>query len=305
MTVRPAPWWLRFTLPIGVLATGGSLAGILVDRVYAHETSEWAGEAIGQDIANLVVFPLLLAFGRLAAKGSPKALVAWAGMLVYAAYAYAIYVFDVHFGPLFLLDVAVFGLSVWALGGALSGIDADAVAERLGAPPRTALAEGLLLLVPVMFGLLWLGEDVPAVLTGAAPEALARSGLMTNPVHVLDLSLFLPASILAGVLLRRRRAWGYVLAPVMLGAMAAISAGIVSLTIVLAVRGEDASLVVAAVIGALGAVQAFAAWKLLTSVAGERGAQPGGLPAGLGPLLVEVGAHRDAAAGAQQPGPLA
>ena len=304
MDVRRVPWWLWFTIPIAVLALAGSVTGLLVDRVYAHETSEWAGEGMGQDVANLLVYPLLLVFGLLAVRGSMRARLAWTGLLVYSTYTYAIYVFDVHFGPLFLLDVAVFGLSVWALVGSLSAVDRASVQERLGRR-RARGAEVLLLAVPAMFALLWLAEDLPAVLAGTTPDALDVSGLPTNPVHVLDLSLFLPASFLAGMLLRRRSAWGSVLAPVMLTAMAAIGTGIVSLTIVLGVRGEDASPVVAVVVGSMAVVQAVVAWRLLRSVDSERSAQAGGLPAGLGPLLVDAGVHGDPASRAEEPRPLA
>jgi hypothetical protein len=36
-------------------------------------------------------------------------------------------------------------------------------------------------------------------------------GLLNNPIHVLDLGLVLPAAVLTGVLLARRRPWGFVL----------------------------------------------------------------------------------------------
>ncbi|MGH2631600.1 MAG: hypothetical protein ACRDHI_13730, partial [Actinomycetota bacterium] len=75
------------------------------------------------------------------------------------------------------------------------------------------------------------------------------------PVHVLDLAVFLPAAVAAGVLLWRRRAWGYVLAPVVLVAMIALAAGIVTLMVVLAARDLDATLGVGAAIALLAAVE--------------------------------------------------
>jgi hypothetical protein len=103
------------------------------------------------------------------------------------------------------------------------------------------------------------------MIDGSPSAELEDTGLFTNPVHVLDLAFFLPASMLAGVLLRRGRAWGARLAPVMLTAMASISLGIVSLTVVNAVRDLDSSPVVAVVVGALGVTQAVTAWALLRS----------------------------------------
>jgi hypothetical protein len=266
-STAPSRWWLWFSVPIATLAIGGSLVGIFADRIYANETTEWRGEAVGQDLTNLLVFSALLLFAYAAARGSLKAYLAWTGTLVYSAYTYTIYAFDVQFGPLFLLYVAVLGLSVWALGASVASTDPARVKERFAAPHQVGFAAYLLIVVSGVFALLWLSEDVPAIINGSASDALTKTGLPTNPVHVLDLALFLPACILAGLLLRRERAWGYYLAPVLLTAMASIGTGIVTLMIVLNARGEDASLAPAAVIGGLVVVLTVTAWRFLQRIA--------------------------------------
>ena len=260
-------WWLGLSAPIATIGIATSLAGILVDRIYRHETVSWRAEAIGQDVANLVVLSALAVFAVAATRGSVGAFLAWLGTVVYTAYTFAIYVFAVHFGPLFLLYVAVFALAVWALVGALTGIDATRVRDAFVTTPLGRFVPWLLIGVAAMFALLWLSEDLPAVFSGRPSDSLTASGLLTNPVHVLDLSLFLPTAVVAGVLLRRGRPWGHVLVPVVLVAMAAIGSGIVSLTLVSLARGLDGSLVLAAVIGAMAAVQAWWAWRFLTGLA--------------------------------------
>jgi hypothetical protein len=40
------------------------------------------------------------------------------------------------------------------------------------------------------------------------PESVAGAGLFTNPVHVIDLAIALPAHVIAGVALLRRRPAG-------------------------------------------------------------------------------------------------
>jgi hypothetical protein len=255
---------LWFSVPIGVLSIGGSLAGIFVDAVYSGETANWEAQAVGQDVANLVVMPVLLILAYAGARGSWPAVLAWAGTVVYAAYAYVIYAFAVHFGPLFLLHVAVLGLAVWALVGFLGSVDVEHVRAMVRHDGRLArFGSTLLIALAGLFALMWLAQDVPAIIDGEPSQELRDTGLLTNPVHVLDLALFLPASMLAGILLRRGRAWGVCLAPVMLIAMSATSLGIVSLTVVSTVRDLDASPVVAVVIGVLGATQAVTAWGLL------------------------------------------
>lgn len=269
----PTRWWLALTVPISVMATAASVAGILVDRVYAHETPSWEAEAVGQDIANLVVFPVMLLCAYAVRRGRDRALPVLLGTVVYAAYTYAIYVFAVHFGPLFLVYVAVFGMSVWALVGGLSSVDASGFLGKV--PRRLARFAGtFLVVIGVAFALLWLSADLPAMFSGVPSAELKDSGLPTNPVHVLDLSLFLPGAIAAGVLLRRGRDWGRLLAPMVLVAMAAISTGIVSLTVVHLARDQGGSLAVAAVIGLLGVVQAVTAWSLTIRLEGPPGDGP-------------------------------
>lgn len=259
-------WRLWISVPIATLGVGASLVGLGVDRIYAHETREWAGEAIGQDVANLIVFSGMLIFAFAAVRGSLRAQLAWTGTLVYSAYTYAIYSFDVHFGPLFLVYVAVFGLSAWALGATVATTDAAAVKERFAEPHLVGFAANLLIVVSGAFALLWLVEDIPAMFEGEASDALVKSGLPTNAVHVLDLGLLLPACLLAGLLLRRGAGWGYYLTPMLLTATAAIGTGIVTMMIVLNARGEEVSLVVASAIGALVVVQAGTAWRFLQGV---------------------------------------
>lgn len=262
------PWWLWLSAPIAALGITCSLAGIFVDRIYANETSSWAAQALGQDIANLVVLSAMVVLGYAAAQGSVRALLAWAGTVVYTAYTYVIYALAVHFGPLFLLYVAVLGLSLWALVGCLVGIDPERVRQATR-PRGVRFASAFIVVLAVGFAVLWLTVDLSATVTGKPPQELRETGLLTNPVHVLDLALFLPASVLAGILLSRRAAWGYCLAPTVLSAMAGISLGIVTVTAVNASLGETTAPVVAVVIGLLGVAEALTCRRLLQDLSSD------------------------------------
>jgi len=101
---RTTPWWLWLSVPIATLAVVASLSGIFVDSVYARETENFAAQGVGQEIANLIAYPvlLLLAWGRAEDR---CAHLGWAGVLVYSVYSYAIYAFDVRFNGLFLVYV--------------------------------------------------------------------------------------------------------------------------------------------------------------------------------------------------------
>ncbi len=254
-------------MPISILAVAGSVIGIaLEEEIYREETANWAAQSVGQDIANLAVYPLLLVLAYAAARGSLRAYLAWVGLLVYSAYTYAIYVFDVHFGPLFLVWVAVFGLSIWALVRGLASIDPVRVAASFSDRTPIRSTAALLLGVGVGFYLLWLSEIIPPAIQGTVPEALDEAGLPTNPVHVLDLALFLPAVMLGGLMLLRGRAWGYTLAPALLAAMVSLAVGIVSLMGVLAARDLGATPGVGLAIGILVAIELVVVIRFLGAI---------------------------------------
>jgi hypothetical protein len=264
---RRFPFWLWLSLPIAVLAVTGSIIGIVLEeRIYGAETPNWAAQSVGQDIANLVAYPLLVLLALLAGRGSLRAYLTWTGVLAYSAYTYTIYAFDIHFGPLFLVWVAVLGLSIYVLIGSLSSIDPGRVMDSFTDKTPVRSTSALLIGVGVVFSLLWLSEIVPAMLEGTTPEVVAEAGLPTNPVHVLDLAVFLPAAVLAGAFLARRRAWGYVLAPTVLVAMVVLAAGIVSLMAVLAARGETTSIGVGIGIGALAVVELVVVVRFLRAI---------------------------------------
>ena len=262
---RVAPLWLWLSLPIALLAIGGSVAGILVDSIYAQETANWAAQSVAQDFANLITVGALLVLGLLAARGSLRTHLAWLGVLGFSAYTYAIYAFTIHFGPLFLLYVAVLGLSLYTLVGGLLSIDPERVKASFGpsAPVRSTAA--LLIGVAAVFYLLWLSAIVPATLDGTTPKALVDTGLPANAVHVLDLAIFLPGAVLAGALLWRRRALGYVLAPLVLTMMALFGVTVVCINAVLAARGLDAVWAVALGMTAFSTVALVALSRFLSA----------------------------------------
>ena len=83
---------------------------------------------MAQDIADLsVAAPAWLILAALALRGSLRAYLLWLGVLAFTIYNYVIYMFSVPFGPLFLLWIAVFALSLYAVIGGVSSADHEAV----------------------------------------------------------------------------------------------------------------------------------------------------------------------------------
>ncbi len=244
--------WLWLSIAAALLAAAGSVIGLAVDSIYAGLTPVFLPQALAQDIANLaLVAPAWLLLAALALRGSLRAYLLWLGVLMFTVYNYVIYTFSIPFGPLFLLWVAVFGMCVYSLIGGVAAIDHDAVAARFASRRAVTVVAWFLIVAAVLFAVLWLSEDIPALLSGDRPQSLIDMALPTNPVHVLDLGFFLPAVVATGVLLLQRRPLAYTLAPPLIVFLLLTGVPILLTPVVQAARGDTAAWGVAVPIGTL------------------------------------------------------
>lgn len=238
---------------LAVLVAAASLGGLFLPSTYAQETAGWAAQGTGQDWVNLVlVAPWLAVTGWLARRGAARARLLLGGALVYTAYSFAIYAFALHFNRLFLFYCATLGLSCFALVALGASFGRG---DLLGwyIERRTARAAGAWLgAMAVLFAGLWLTELLPSILHGLIPASVAESGLLVNPVHVLDLSLALPAMLLAGLSLWRRRPLGLWLGPVLLAFSVLMMVALVGMMMTLRRRGLPAPWPITGLVGGLG-----------------------------------------------------
>lgn len=264
VTHRGPAQWLRLSLATAALGAIGSVIALLdIQRFYGAETELFIDQAVAQDIVNLaIVMPLMVFFAWRSMRGSAASYLVWLGFLTFTVYNYVIYTFSIHFGPLFLLWVAVLGGAIFALvGGALS-LDAQAVAKALDFR-KERLAAGFLMLTAVLFAFLWLSDIVPALVDGTAPTAATDVNLPTNPVHVLDLAFFLPAVAIVGGSLWQRRALGYAAAPAMLVFLAITGLPIIATVFVAAARGNEPAWQLLGPIGVITAVCIALTWVMV------------------------------------------
>jgi hypothetical protein len=272
-TVFGASIWLWLSIAAAILAIAGSIIGLSVRSIYAGLTPVFLPQALAQDIANLaLVAPLWLLLAALALRSSLRAYLLWLGVLTFTVYNYVIYTFSIPFGPLFLLWVAVFGMSIYALIGGIATVNHQAVKSAFTSRRATLAVAWTLIITAVLFGLLWLSEDVPALLSGARPQSLIDMALPTNPVHILDLAFFLPAVIATGVLLIKQRPLAYTLAPTFIVFLILTGIPILLTPVVQTARGEAAAWGVVLPIGALTVVlSALLVWLLSTVRAQKTG----------------------------------
>ncbi len=229
-------------LPLAVLLAVAAAGGVFVPGVYAREAPLWAAQGIGQDVADLLFVAPLLVFTALLTLGRSRvAALLLAGSVAYTLYSLVLYAFFVHFGPLFLVYAWALGLAFYALVTLVFALARDEVRAWFQPSASVRLAGVVTLLFGIVFYALWLSEVVPALASATVPKSVLDAGLITNPVHVLDLGIVLPAFIVGGVALLRRRTLGYWLAPVMLGFGSVMDIALAAMAVSMRARGLAAS----------------------------------------------------------------
>lgn len=180
-------------------------------------------------------------------KKSLRAFLLWLGALIYLIYSYVIYAFFIHFGPWFLVYVAILGLSFYSFLGSLMNLDWNALSARF-AEVRVKPASVFLMITAVMFYFLWASEVMKALVAHTMPQGLSDIGLPVNPIHVVDMAFFLPATAIISVKLWKRKTLGLTFAVPFLTFSILMGCAIISMMLFLAAKGFSAPVALKAAI---------------------------------------------------------
>ena len=150
------------------------------------------------------------------ARGSARAFVVWLGTLGYLIYQAVLLCFATPLNNLFLFYVAYLGLAVWSTVMLLRAADLDAFAARVSDTVRVRVIAVVAFVIVVLNAGAWLSQIVPAVLSSRPTSVLDGTGLVTNPVYVQDLAIWLPLLAVAAMACWRRKSWGLLITAAML-----------------------------------------------------------------------------------------
>jgi hypothetical protein len=242
------------TVLVLVLLPLATAVGLFVPGIY-RDTAWMIPQARGQDLITLtVVEPLLVAALLASRRHSIVAGLAWMGGLSYVLYTYAMYSYTTYFNALFLVYVALFSASLFALIDLLVHTDATAVRAAMRSTLLTRIMSLYCALVGFFFLLTWLGQIVPATIQGTVPEPILLAKTPTSAVHVQDLAIVLPLFFLTAVWLWQRRPWGFVLAPILLILTDVMLLALVAMSLFSSAAGIAGSLDMVPVFGILALV---------------------------------------------------
>jgi len=170
----------------------------------------------GTDVITLLVaIPMLLIGYAKYRHGSLRGHLILTAALFYFLYNGASMTFAASFNPLFLVYVALFSSSVFALIYVLIKFDCIDLSKRIRDRfPHRGIAIFLFVAgIGTLF--LWISELITPIIQGTAPEIIGP--YTTLFTHGFDSALITPAAVMTGIFLLKRKPWGYVLsAPIMI-----------------------------------------------------------------------------------------
>jgi hypothetical protein len=208
------------TAVITILAIVASAGGLFIDHLYRDNllvTSGWYGNdlvTLVVAVPTLVVALILSMRGSQRAQRAQRAQLVWLGILDYMLYNYAFYLFGTAFNAFFLVYVALFALSIFALIFGLVALDVKGISQQFRARTPVKWIAGYMMFVALGLSGVYVAQWVTFVATGQLPLIVIQTNHPTSVVFALDLSLVVPVLALGAVWLWKRQPWGYVLAAI-------------------------------------------------------------------------------------------
>ncbi|MEH7156858.1 hypothetical protein [Neobacillus drentensis] len=183
--------------------------------LYKHDSVSMAAQAIAQDYVTLCLgVPLLILSLFLSRKGRLKGHLLLTGTLGYFLYTYASYSFLSMYNSLFLVYVILMSASFFAFTLAMMSFEIPKLPLVFKEKLPVKLIGGFLLFASFVFGMMWLGKIVKPLMNHTPVVGIEH--YTTLVIQALDLGFVVPIGIVSGILLIKRRPFGYLLGPVII-----------------------------------------------------------------------------------------
>lgn len=209
--------------------------------IYQHDSISAVAQGKAQDIVTLFLgIPLLLFSLYLAVKGSLQGKLLLTGTVAYFLYTYVSYVFLWTFNPLFLVYVLLMSASFFALLLLIMSFDVNELGSNFNDKLPVKIIGGFQIVFAIMIALLWLGRIIPATIKNTNPEGLEH--YTTLVIQAMDLGFIVPISIISGLLILKRKPFGYLLSSIIIIKGITMCTAITAMIISLLFAGINVSL---------------------------------------------------------------
>lgn len=210
--------------------------------LYHHDSVSVVSQGIAQDIVTvLLAIPLLLISLYLSRKGLMKGKLLLAGTLGYFLYTYISYVFLWMYNPFFILYVTIMSASFFAFTLTMMSFDIENLSSYFDKRLPVKFIGGFQIFFSIVIGMLWLGRIVPSLMNGTPPIGLEHYNTLV--IQGLDLGFIVPLAFLSGVLIIKRKPFGYLLSSVIIMKGITLGTAITAMIIGMAYAGVPISFV--------------------------------------------------------------
>jgi hypothetical protein len=194
---------------LALLALVAALFGVLHPRVYDQVVgTEVMAGVISQDVVTIAAALIMLALALWVREDGMKGQIVILGLAAYLWYGYGIYVIEQIYTVLYLLYMAVLGLSFYTMAYGVASIRTQVLQQVVLSRFVRLGSVGFSLLSPLVFYPLWISALLPLMQTGRKLEFLYS-------IYILDLCFIMPAFVIVAVQALRGRPLGLLLTPAM------------------------------------------------------------------------------------------
>jgi len=202
--------------------------------VYENMSADVAIQGIAQDYVTLFMgLPLLLISLLWTKKNTLKSKLFLAGVLNYFFLTYLFYMNMAMYNKLFLIYIILVSTSFFAFILTLLNIDIKSISQQFTRKTPTKFIGIFLMVLSSMIALLWLSVIIPPLIDGSIiPKSVEHYTTLT--VQGFDLSIFLPIAFISGLLLIKKRQFGYLMSGVTLVFLSLLMSALVAKIIAMA-----------------------------------------------------------------------
>jgi hypothetical protein len=265
-----------FACVIGLTSSGGNgqyefksinneVVSINGQGIYKNDSVSVTAQGKASDLVTIVLaIPLLIISLYFANKNSIRGRLLLTGTVGYFLYTFMSYAFLWQYNPLFIVYVILMSTSLFAFILCLCSFDLQEVPSYFDKKLPIKFLGGFQIFVAVAISLLWLGKIAPTIFTSSVPVGLEH--YTTLVIQAMDLGFIVPATLLSGILLIKKKAMGYLLSSVIIFKAITLLSSITAMIINQAINKVDSSPIEIIVFSTFNALAIIALILLLKNI---------------------------------------
>lgn len=210
--------------------------------LYSDDSISIVAQGTAQDIVTLALgIPLLIVSLSMSLKGSLKGRLLLIGTLGYFLYTYISYVFLWMYNPMFIVYVILMSASFFAFTLSMMSVNTNNLSLSFNKKLPVKFLGGFQIFFAAAICLLWMSKIIPTITNGTVPLELEH--YTTLVIQGLDLGFIVPIALLSGVLLIKRKQFGYLLSSVIIMKFFTMGAAITAMIIGQYLVGVEMSII--------------------------------------------------------------